>query len=583
MLFPTDGLRQRLKLILGSIGLLRPAQSFLARRIRRDPLEPAYAQRFQQFKRQYGHLLRVPLNTLTGERKIALVSSPPFPEVEIHLSIIKALELAGFMPVVLIPRGGRLILRYYRLTGAKHVYLWSELFDSPDLALTAAEDIITRTSSAEDLLGYEYAGARVGRFAISSLLRQLKLGTLDIGSPQCRQRLLHCLAEAMSSATAAQSILRQFLPQLVVLMDTVYTPEGELFDNCLLRGLDTIVWTNAHKSNSLKFKRYSLHTREDHPAFLSPESWNVVREMSWTHSNRERLNSEIRSNYENGDWYSIAGTQFNKHFLSPQEIRDRLRLDLLKQSAFIFPHIPWDSSFFWVKCLFRNYEEWFIRTVRAACANDHVNWIIKIHPANIGKRVREGFQEEIAEVAALHTHVGDLPSHVHLMPADSDISTLSLFEVMDYCLTVAGTVGVEAARLGIPVLTGGMGPYSHKGFTIDSNSREEYLARISNIHHIPRLSPEQHGLAERYAYAFFLLRPLPFHTAQLHYEKSYEHFSTKSSLSIRSPEDWYHASDIRALADWINSRHHDFLSAPVLKGRTNCSVNKQRARADRGV
>jgi hypothetical protein len=67
--------------------------------------------------------------------------------------------------------------------------------------------------------------------------------------------------------------------------------------------------------------------------------------------------------------------------------------------------------------------------------------------------------------------------------------------------------GIEAARLGIPVLTGGTSLYHNKGFTVDSNTREEYLDKVRNIEDIRPLSSAQRKLAERFAYASFLMRP----------------------------------------------------------------------------
>src|SRR5208283_4163784 len=160
------------------------------------------------------------------------------------------------------------------------------------------------------------------------------------------------------------------------------------------------------------------------------------------------------------------------------QLRERLSLDPNKKTAFIFPHILWDAALFWGKSLFRDFEEWFVETVRLACANDNLNWVIKIHPAN--RRVRESgsLQGEYAEVVTLRKYIGKLPPHIVMIPPESEISTYSLFPIIDYCLTVCGTVGIEAARLGIPVLTAGSGPYDHRGFTVDSNSREEYCEKV---------------------------------------------------------------------------------------------------------
>jgi len=553
-------LRHGLKLILTHAGLLTKIQSFLTKKVRRDPLEAVHGQRFLQFKQQYGHVLRHRLNRNGQKGKIALVSSPPFPEVEIELGLIKALELAGFVPIVLIPRGGRLLYKYYRLAAVKNIFLWSEFLESPHPDLAAATAVVNRFQSIEQLLTFEYAGARVGRLAVSSALRRSKRGTLDLQSAQDRNILIHSVAESMAYASAAQALLRRFRPHLAILLDVVYTPEGELFDNCIVHGVDTIIWQGAHKSNSLMLKRYTSRNRGEHPCSLSSESWRLVRDMHWNHTARQRLHEEIHGNYANGDWYSIAGTQFNKQLLEPAAVRARLQLDPTRKTAFIFPNIPWDASLFWVECLFQTYDDWFIETVRAACANDRLNWIIKIHPANVGKRVREGYQEGIAELATLQTRIGNLPPHVSIIAAETDISTYSLFPLMDYCLTVCGTVGLEAARLGIPVLTGGRGLYSHKGFTIDSASREEYIGRLAHIQHIARPSPEQHELAERFAYGIFVLRPLRIMTATLEYHKSQEQFSTSGHINIKNKEDWYKANDLRAFATWASdSTQLDFL------------------------
>jgi hypothetical protein len=328
----------------------------------------------------------------------------------------------------------------------------------------------------------------------------------------------------------------------------------------LANGIDVISWDLGHKSSSLMLKRFNFESRDQHNNTLSPESWRLVRDMEWTDAYREQLQLELYRNYANGDWYSVAGTQLNKRFMGADKIRKMLGLKAEKKTAFIFSHVLWDATLFWGRSLFNNYEEWFIETVRAACANDRVNWVIKIHPANIGKGIREGFQLEPAEVTALRKHIGDLPPHIIMIPADTEISTFSLFELMDYCLTVRGTVGIEAARLGIPVLTAGMGSYAHRGFTIDSESCEQYLEKVSHIQDIPRLSAAQQELAERFAYGFFILRSLPLTSVSLNYHKSLQRHLAEGRVNIRSKDEWHNAADLRAIAEWlVDSIQLDFL------------------------
>jgi hypothetical protein len=565
--FHTNRLRENLRHILKTAGLLSGV-----RRVRRLGMvlntgelsgEEANYERFLRFERQYEKVLRQSLNGTDHEQKRVLVFGSGFPEVEAELGLIKALELEGYVPVVLIDRAQWLELKYYQLA-VKQIHFWDEFIDPPNI--TAAEAIIERCRSVQELLTFEYADARVGLFAVSTALRHLRLGSLDLSSPQDRQALVEQLTLAMSCALAAQRIVGQIRPELALFVDGVYTPEGELVDICLANSIDAISWDVAHKSNALMLKRYTLKNKEQHPWSLSSESWQLLRDMEWTEAHRERLQQEFYNTYTSGDWYSTHGTQFNKRFPDADEIRQELDLNPTEKTAFIFPHILWDASLSWGEDLFRDYEEWLIETVRAACANDQVNWVIKIHPAHVGKGVVEGFHGEPAEVTVLRQHVGELPPHIFFIPADSVMSTFSLFEVMDYCLTVRGTVGIEAARLGIPVLTAGTGRYDRLGFTIDSESREQYLERIAHIQEIPPLSPAQQELAERFAYGIFVLRPLPLETVTLEYRDD-KNYLSNIQINVKTKEEWSNAPDLRAFAQWAaNSSQPDFL-LPLSAGR----------------
>jgi hypothetical protein len=173
------------------------------------------------------------------------------------------------------------------------------------------------------------------------------------------------------------------------------------------------------------------------------------------------------------------------------------------------------------------------------------------------KNARDSFHGESSEILAIREHFGDLPPHIRLMPPDSDINTLSLFDVMDYCVTVRGTVGIEAAAFGIPVLTAGSGRYNGRGFTVDSASREEYLARIARIQDIPRLSAAEQELAERYAYGLFVRRPLQISTVRLEYQKDAK-ASPHTHVNARTSDDLRNAPDLRAFSEWVASGEEDF-------------------------
>ncbi len=558
-------MRQRVGYWLKRVGLFPTAQLVWRwiRLISNPDLirrERAIGEEYRRFAEQYGAALRWKLQPGGRSHKKALVVSVGFPSgVQAELGLIKALEAAGFDIVAVMKRDPWLV-KYYRLAGVSQIVFWDQ-FACP-LAASTIDAAFDALRTSDDLLAFEYAGTRTGRCVASTALRNLRVGSLDLQAPSTRRALRPYFAAGMRQALAARELIREIQPTTAMFVDRGYTPQGELFDVCLSEGIDTFTWNAAHKGNLLMLKRYAQHNRDDHPVSLSSESWARVCAMPWTDAHRRRLREELQGAYASGEWYSEVGTQFKAKSLEAEAVKIRLRLDQDKKTAVIFPHILWDGTFFWGSDLFRSYEEWFVETVRNAAANTAINWVIKVHPANMVKDARDGVKGEPSELTAIRKHIGPLPPHMVVIPADSDINTFSLFSVMDYCLTVRGTVGIEAACMGIPVLTAGTGRYDHKGFTIDSESRGEYLERLANLQAIPALRPAQRELAERFAYAIFVMRTLPLSSFTLEYRKD-SLASIQTRINAVSKEDWLEALDLKAFVEWLaHPDQLDFFSIP---------------------
>ena len=517
---------------------------------------------FSQFHEEYGRVLGARFNHGTTTGKRALVVSSRCPTVETELCLIKALQLGGFTPVVLLEDEQRALRPYYELAGVSEIHR-SSAFSTPRYYGTTAAAVLSRCHTLEDLLGYAQGGVRVGRIAASTAIRQLRRGSLDLRSRDMRECLVRRVSSSLSSAADARNILRTVRPDLALFVSTEYTPKGELFDACIEEDLDVIAYDMAHKSNALMFKRYGRGNRECHLASLSEASWAHVRNLEWTESERDRLDHELTAGYAAGDWCGACPTPSRTRDAGSHALVRQLGLDPAKRTAVIFSHILWDSPLMWARTLFTTYEEWLIETLHAASANENLNWVVKIHPAHIRKRLKEGYQDEPAETRALRERLGTLPRHVVVIPPDTAVSTFSLFAAMDYCLTVRGTVGIEAARLGIPVLTAAMSRYDRRGFTIDSDSRAEYLRRVAHIDETPALSGQQRALAERFAYGLFVLRPLESSTwdaAGANAWVAARGGRPRARIKIHAESQWRQAPDMRALADWFVSGEEDFLN-----------------------
>ena len=179
------------------------------------------------------------------------------------------------------------------------------------------------------------------------------------------------------------------------------------------------------------------------------------------------------------------------------------------------------------------------------------------HPGNIVKDRRDGVHGEHSELVAIRRSIGELPAHIKLLPADTGISTLSLFSLIDACVTVRGTAGIEAACFGVPVLTAGTGRYDRLGFTRDASTKEEYLSRLAALPDLPAMSEQEIEKARRFAYGMLLCRPASLGSVRMEYQNDAV-AGLKAEIMVPSQAEFLMAPDIRKIAEWINSDREDY-------------------------
>jgi hypothetical protein len=204
--------------------------------------------------------------------------------------------------------------------------------------------------------------------------------------------------------------------------------------------------------------------------------------------------------------------------------------------------------------------------VKAATANPNLNWIIKLHPANLWKRKLAGVTDEQEELRLIRESVGELPDHVRLLMPQTRISTLSLFHTADAGVTVRGSVGYEMPCFGVPVVTAGTGRYSGRGFTLDHDTADQYLATLARLHTVARLSAREAHLAKVHAYALLIRRQWQFTSfrATIGTEVT-DPLNQNLHPTSRSFAEIARNGDLAAFADWIEDGEHvDFLAPDPL-------------------
>ena len=191
---------------------------------------------------------------------------------------------------------------------------------------------------------------------------------------------------------------------------------------------------------------------------------------------------------------------------------------------------------------------------------NNVSWVIKCHPANLVKNRRDG-TAVFSEIEVLKREFGELPKNIKIINPDSDISTLSLFSFIDGCITVRGTVGIEAACFGIPVITAGTGRYDNLGFTYDSNNKAEYFKKLSNVGKLRRLTLKEKDLAIKFLYTSLISRTLKTELISFKFEKD-----NIASLKINMNHNKipFKSDDVLTISKWLNENDEDLFNSKKL-------------------
>lgn len=491
--------------------------------------------------------------------------------------ISQGLRLRGWTVQVVLRNRAMLVgVAYFRAFGIKRfVYL-------DDMRLTGTEKtncqasatrLLQQPLSLQLVKSWQFEGCWIGPQIISTLSRIRFEGMVDFSDPQVQRRLTEMLAPCLEHVLVARKLMQTYPADLALTIETNYAAFGPLVDMAIAQSTPVIQMIQPWKDDGIIFRRLTASTRREHPSSVAKNTLDRVALNPWTSTEEEKLNQLFADRY-GGRWFLQARNQQNTRSYSADELVTRFSLDRGKPIAVVFSQVLWDANLFYGDDIFEDYGQWFVETVRAACANTAVNWLVKIHPANVWKRSYENITREYAETALIRNEIGTLPSHVKLISADDDISTLSLFDTIDYGVTVRGTSGMELVCFGKHCVTAGTGRYSGLGFTLDCVDRQQYLSRLANLQNQPPMTPQEVLRAKWHAYTSFLLRPWQMVSARAEFvylQSGHHPLDHRLTLTVSSLSELGKNGDISAWADWAEGDQIDYI-APHTDAREKAPI-----------
>lgn len=171
-----------------------------------------------------------------------------------------------------------------------------------------------------------------------------------------------------------------------------------------------------------------------------------------------------------------------------QSLQERFNTD--KRIVVVFSHVLFDANGAYGVDLFPSMESWLRETLQwyRQFGSDKCFVVVKEHPANKFKvEAGSGERPPCSERLIFdELGLGALPERFGFLADEESFPTSRLLQDAAGCITVRGSVAVEAAAHGVPVLVAGSSRFSGRGIVNEPQSQLAYFCELNRFFSISR-------------------------------------------------------------------------------------------------
>lgn len=422
---------------------------------------------------------------------------------------------------------------------------------------------LKKFKNINDIKKYKYKNVSCGKIALSSTFRELNKDQFNLKNVNHIEILTKYIKRSQSYVDAVLNFISNHKVKAAIFSDPGYVGQGELFQILTQKNINCYQFIIFTGHNNIIFKKYNKSNSTDHFDKIEKDYWLKIKK---SFKSKKKINKlvikKLQNLYSKKLWYPSVGTTLNEKRFSKKEIYKKLGFKKKKPLGVIFNHIFWDGTFFYGNDLFDTYKEWFEETCKTASKNKNINWLIKPHPANIVQMKRNNFHfnSKLEEEVILYKLFGNiLPDNIKIIKHSDKISSLDLYQILDYCITVRGTTGLESAVFGKDVILAGSGRYDNLGFTKDFKSKFKYLNFIKRLKGNKKKNIETTRLASYYAYIIYFKKSLNLKSINIKFAKN-KTADMSLDLNFKNFYDLKKNNDLKKIVNWINSNKNEYIN-----------------------
>jgi len=331
-------------------------------------------------------------------------------------------------------------------------------------------------NTGDDLVAIKIQDMPIGMHIYDLILRRMGLSSIDKLSLQQR----FYLAVELSFFYSILGYINRHNISYAILPDNVYR-QGLIFEIVKKKVIPSI---SAIDINGMSMHKYT--SAEDYIQHCRTPDMDIVVKIMNTPGLYSDANKYLlyRTSGQEQQHDIVRAYSKEKMEIHRTDLINTYNLHPDKKIVLVMAHVFSDAPHAYPGMLFKDYEDWLIKTCTQLSQNQNVNFLVKEHPsASLYKE--DGLVDLILGKHGFKNKV-----------IAKNINTKSLFGAIDVIVTCGGTAGMEFPCFGIPVLVAAKPPYASFPYILSPDTKTTYYSELNRIHEYNSLSNDNIRLAK---------------------------------------------------------------------------------------
>lgn len=340
-----------------------------------------------------------------------------------------------------------------------------------------------------DILSVKHDGVKYGDIVYDVYLAQEQVGTIE----KIDSKIYELIRQCIKRHILIIKILKNNNISGVLVSHRIGIVAGVMLRAALRYGCEVYSLAGMHRATLYKSKDLKQMIEYEY----TPKNEDINKLLALSDTEFEKGYDFVRNFHMYGNCSmdaKFAYSDDNNFYNDRQLFAKDFKLDPDKKNIFIMMHAFTDyphTHFKWM--LFKDYGDWFLKTLEYAKKDKSVNWIFKQHPADHFYPTKDIDYDKL---------FGKVPDNIVFLNYKNKLDTRSLVHVADAVITCLGSAGFELPAIGgVPSITAGDNFYNDLGFSTAPKTKKEYFNILSNLKNIQKLSADERRRAQA-AYMF---------------------------------------------------------------------------------